>query len=585
MKRCSTRPWILIIPSVVCLLAMMASIASAHSIGRAGPAGADWSETYISSADGTQLHVDVFLPSDLASGERVPVILVVGPYQALTNYRSVSGPEDQGHRMHVFYTYLATDGRIFERGYAYVQVDLRGTGSSEGCYDIGGPGEHADVKAAVEWAASQPWSTGKVGMYGGSYDAWTQVMALATRPLGLAATVIMAPLIDPYTSVYTNGIPSGFAGALMPQLLPGAYAVTNFLPPAPFASPDEYASDLRGHVRNPTCATENIAGTANNDPTAPFWRVREIADRAASTEVPTLWMEGLNDRNAPPDQFLRVYSRLRGPKRAWIGQWEHRNPPNPANAEPVGRGGALGEVLAWYDFYLKGVGPDPSATPTYVQRHDGRWRAETQWPPADVEYFSLPIRQGAYRDAPGNSAEKYYPHSNDLPNGAGVFWQLPTGVGSWTFTQPLPYALHFAGEPEVTATVEATPGAHLVALLYDVDGEGVARFISRGAFLLPGSRQVTFRMWPQDWSFGAGHRLGLLLSGADDSWYGTPTSLTTVRILSGSVSLPFLRHARTKFIKGGPADAMRNHGPFVVNPRTIEEGTTEMQLPPRMEQP
>ena len=71
-----------------------------------------------------------------------------------------------------------------------MQVDLRGFGASSGCNDFGGPGEQADAKAAVEWAASQPWSTGKVGMWGKSYDGWTEVMGLATKPKGLAAAVI-----------------------------------------------------------------------------------------------------------------------------------------------------------------------------------------------------------------------------------------------------------------------------------------------------------------------------------------------------------------------------------------------------------
>ena len=60
-----------------------------------------------------------------------------------------------------------------ERGYTFVMVDLRGFGGSTGCLDWGGPGEQADVVKAVEWAASQPWSTGSVGMYGKSYDGVT----------------------------------------------------------------------------------------------------------------------------------------------------------------------------------------------------------------------------------------------------------------------------------------------------------------------------------------------------------------------------------------------------------------------------
>ncbi len=70
-----------------------------------------------------------------------------------------------------------------QRGYAFVMVDLRGFGSSTGCLDLGGPGERLDVVNAVQWAASQPWSTRKVGMYGKPYDGVTGLIGVdSSRP-------------------------------------------------------------------------------------------------------------------------------------------------------------------------------------------------------------------------------------------------------------------------------------------------------------------------------------------------------------------------------------------------------------------
>ena len=54
---------------------------------------------------------------------------------------------------------MIEEGHVFQRGYSVVFADLRGFGASSGCNDFGGVGEQADVKAAVEWAASQPWSS------------------------------------------------------------------------------------------------------------------------------------------------------------------------------------------------------------------------------------------------------------------------------------------------------------------------------------------------------------------------------------------------------------------------------------------
>ncbi len=70
---------------------------------------------------------------------------VVGPVQG-TSYDPVgpsTGPSDRFHD-------LVVGGRLMERGYTFVMVDLRGFGGSTGCLDWAGPGEQADVVKAVE---------------------------------------------------------------------------------------------------------------------------------------------------------------------------------------------------------------------------------------------------------------------------------------------------------------------------------------------------------------------------------------------------------------------------------------------------
>ena len=93
-----------------------------------------------------------------------------------------------------------------ERGYTFMMVDLRGFGGSTGCLDWGGPGEQSDVVNAVQWAASQPWSTGKVGMYGKSYDGVTGLIGVDKQPAGLAAVVSQEPVYDLYRYLYGDGM-------------------------------------------------------------------------------------------------------------------------------------------------------------------------------------------------------------------------------------------------------------------------------------------------------------------------------------------------------------------------------------------
>ncbi len=120
--------------------------------------------------DGIHLATEVYLP---AGDEPFPVILQRTPY----NRRSPAAASDCD----------SATGRYFaERGYAMVNQDTRGRYRSEGEFDPMRQ-EAADGYDAVEWAAVQPWSNGKVGMIGGSYVGLTQWQAAVEQPPHLVA--------------------------------------------------------------------------------------------------------------------------------------------------------------------------------------------------------------------------------------------------------------------------------------------------------------------------------------------------------------------------------------------------------------
>jgi putative CocE/NonD family hydrolase len=198
---------------VATVIAALLAFATSAALADPPPPGSSWTETYIDEPDGTQLHADVLRPSNLAPGTKTPVILSIGPY---FNHSGQVGPAapaegvpytpagDAGPSSR-FYDFVE-GAHLMERGYTYVMVDLRGFGGSSGCLDWVGPGEQNDVKTAVEWAASQPWSTGKVGMYGKSYDGVTGLVAEALHPTGLAAVVSQEPVYDLYRYLYMNRV-------------------------------------------------------------------------------------------------------------------------------------------------------------------------------------------------------------------------------------------------------------------------------------------------------------------------------------------------------------------------------------------
>lgn len=117
----------------------------------------------------------------------------------LPKFRSAPLPTLLGFTIYANAWWSATDMRLTAaHGYAAVVGYSRGKGLSP---DRAVPYEHdgVDADATIEWIAKQPWSDGRVGMYGGSYNGFTQWAAAKHRPKALRAlmpSVTVAPGID-----------------------------------------------------------------------------------------------------------------------------------------------------------------------------------------------------------------------------------------------------------------------------------------------------------------------------------------------------------------------------------------------------
>ena len=183
----------------------------------------DLSEAYITSGDGTQLQAFVYRPRGTA--RPTPVILSVTPY-AGTGGNTVDQNYDLFGDPRPAPGDFATT--MLAKGYSYVVVSLRGYGGSGGCFDLGGAGEQADVKASIRWAASQPWSSGKVGMIGHSYEGLTGLMGLASREPALAAVVTTSPPAG-YHNYFSHGLRETVSG----QGFAPVYAASDLNPPEP----------------------------------------------------------------------------------------------------------------------------------------------------------------------------------------------------------------------------------------------------------------------------------------------------------------------------------------------------------------
>ncbi len=495
------------------------------------PNDATWTEAYITSGDGTKLHADVLLPKNRKASQKHPMIVSIGPYygsgsQGAPVYDPLNeGPSDR-------FADLIKEGRIFERGYGFVMVDSRGYGSSGGCNDFGGHGEQMDAKAAVEWAAKQSFSTGNVGMWGKSYDGWTQVMAMAAKPKGLKAVVVQSPLIETYRGMFENGVHYGAGWYATPSL----YTDYDLTPPTLNDSPEEFVNALTGTATGPDCYAEKTAQTANPDHSTAYWMERDIIAKAGSSTVATMWSHGFNDVNTKPTNVFPVYSKLRGPKRAWLGQWDHVRG---NEARVVGREGFMNEAMAWFDHYLKGL-PLKKMPAIEIQDGDGKWRTEAAWPPADVTKRKMPLRTGSFVDDGNNSA------------------RTPDG-GTWSVSQKAPYDVRLAGlmHLDVRVSVQTPAPANLVALVFDVAPDGSSRLVTRGASQVTqdAERTFSFDLWPQDWLLPKGHRLAVQLAGNDSLLYLPANTGTTVTVVKATLSLPIVARARASNLEGDQASA------------------------------
>lgn len=530
------------------------------------PDGTTWTEEYFASGDGTMLHADVLRPKSLPKDARTPVLLTVSPY---TNHSGQTGPEGNSGPSGRFNDFTVP-ARIWERGYTYVIVDLRGTGGSAGCNDWGGPGERMDAKAAVEWAASRPWSTGSVGVLGKSYDGWTGLMAIAERPKGLAAVLSMEPVYSGYRYLYMDGV--RFVNSVA---TPGSFTAIDAMPGS---SQDSVEYHVNGTGPNGPCYGANIGQQQLDDPTVDFWRARDLIPDARGATTPLFLTQGFLEANTKPDGAFAFFNGMAGPKRAWFGEWDHvRGWETNSDGELMtGRGGFIEEAMRFFDHYVKGVPLADARTdrdpPVVVQGADGRFRSERVWPPADAVLRTTKLRAGSYVDDGKNNGD-----------GGGA------GIGLWSISAPLPHAAHLTGEPVVELDVTATPRSNLVVNVYDIGPDNQALMISRGAMLIRGeSTRVSPEMYGQDWPLAAGHRIGVLVSGANSEWWVHAPTNQPVTVSGGTIALPFVRDARGSYIDGVAGPRLRGFltgSAFAVPAATITEAATAFEEPPALRPP
>ena len=486
------------------------------------------------------MHVSIWMP-DVPEGSKVPVIATVHPYYDFGG-EGVPGAGDDSNPNTV--PDLGVGAWILEQfvpyGYALAQISTFGTGKSTHCQDVKGLGEQIGIQAAVHWLGEQDWSNGNVGLMGKSYAGTTNWEAAQNPSEHLKTIVPISGSIGVQQMFYRNG--SSEARAMLYDVLYEG-ATTD-------ATEDDMrmcSDDIIGPISPfTTWVGAGIGGDQWNDYWDERYHLQDVLDNYEGS-VYLVW--GLQDWNVDPYHAFPTYRMLNDAgihTRAAIGQWAHNYPDQPDRHGALGSGyGAEAfpntsrmdwaiELYNWFNYYLKDIGPEPTAI-VQIQTNDGHWHAEDTWPPDDMTWEKVTLDAA---DSTGDSVSA-------------------TETSSFTLA-PFEDAIHISGLPTLHLSVESPlipcNGGQVFATMFD-DETGLRlghatmdlRYRDGGYganAVLPGQNYLMLMEFnPMDVVLPAGHAIRVDLTESGEDYLPSPCAVTGIGVSldeSSEIGLPLI---------------------------------------------
>ncbi len=360
-------------------------------------------ETNIAVAmrDGVTLYADIYRPD----GEGLyPTILQRTPYDKTNSLTNT----------------MLDPIRAAKAGFAVVIQDTRGRHASEGEFyafrdDID------DGYDTVEWAAAQPWSNGKVGMYGASYVGATQWLAATSRPPHLV-TIVPTVTASNYHDGWTYQGGAFELGFNMSWTLL-QLTLANFKNVSTVQNvPEERRSDLIHDVDNMTegfsyLPTKDFPGLDSglakyyydwlaHPDFDEYWKRLSIEEHHSEINVPALHFGGWYDiflggtiRNYLGMKKSGANETARNRQRLIIGPWVHGARGTTMAGQHyfgiMADAAAIdvdGVHLRWFDHWLNDAnnGSVDDAPVRIFVMGDDAWRDEQEWPLAravETKYY------------------------------------------------------------------------------------------------------------------------------------------------------------------------------------------------------
>lgn len=545
---------------------------------------------YLPVADGCRIAIDVLHPAKdgLRVEGRLPTVLHATPYRRAFEISGRAGTaaryadELRGMEPGELVTQyeerpIARD--LIHHGYNFVSVDIRGTGASFGAEYGDSWLAGQDVAAVVDWITEQPWSSGRVGMVGISYEGMMQFFTAVHKPEGLKC---IAPQYPGLPQCYVDG---GLAISSFARVWERLHkGMSENEPAAPVDGPDgerlrEEAESERSPDRyrwvetfsemDPRDVTRmsSFDGLLRKRP-RPDVGLGEVSsgwidscDLINESGVPTYLVTGWWDLTFP-GYLIDAFNRLNVPRKLIVGPWNH------------GQGGDP-ELRRWFDYWLKqidnGVMDEP-AVHYGASDPTGRtvWKSAPRLPLPEAQNRSLWLTADGQlsHSYPRESDHIEYEVNHDVSLGemsrhsyyVDDLYINTTDLNaraehclSFT-TEPLTEDIEITGWPAVELEVSTTSDRGAVEVtLEQISADGGAAYLSEGflnfahrrtgddpgghegpvwhswskgdlAPVNPGeSMDVQIELYPVSANVRAGDRLRLTVSGADADNLVVPT--------------------------------------------------------------
>ncbi|WP_292285298.1 CocE/NonD family hydrolase [Marivita sp.] len=507
----------------------------------------DIADLGLDMSDGCRLSIRAWIPAD-AEARPVPAIVEHLPYRK----RDGTTARDE-----ISHPWMAA------RGYAVLRVDMRGNGDSHGLMeDEYTQQELDDAVEIINWAASQPWCTGNVGMQGISWGGFNGLQVAAMAPEPLKAIITLCSTVDRFADdIHYKG------GCLLNENLAWSSTMWAYSsrPPDP-ALRDDWRDLWMTRLEHEPFLISTWLRHQKRDA---YWEHGSICEDYRAIEAKVLALSGWADgyKNTVP----ALVDNIEGAK-GILGPWVHLYP---HIAVPEPRIGFLQEAKRWWDRWLKGeetgVEEDPAMRMYLMEGHapsrinqpkEGIWIADAQTGGA---MRSLAL--GAGGRLGGAATEISVPVASDATCGLGGSEYYAIGRGPelsgdqrvddlhsavWT-GDTLESAVDIVGQPKLTLRLSAdTQQGQIAVRLNHVHPDGQSTRITYGVLNLahrdshaapepmePGRfydvevvlDQIAYRV-PQ------GHRIAVAVSTAYWPLIWPAPERTALTITQGALDLP-----------------------------------------------